>query len=150
MNLQVNSITNGTVIDHLKSGTVFQVIKILNLENYNDVLLIGSNLKSNISSTKIKDILKIQNRFLNEKEYNKLALISRNTTINIIKNEKIIEKKQVHLTSNIEGILKCPNPKCVTNHEPIKTKFIIINKEKLNLNCYYCEKLFEKDDIKFL
>jgi len=150
MNLKVNSILNGTVIDHLKSGTVLQVIKILNLENYNDILLIGSNLQSNTSNIKTKDILKIQNKFLTEKEYNKLALISKNATINIIKNEKIVEKKQVHLTTNIDGILKCKNQKCITNHEQIKTKFIIIDKEKLTFNCYYCEKLFKKDDIYFL
>jgi aspartate carbamoyltransferase regulatory subunit len=89
----------------------------------------------------------VADKFFEEDEINRIALVAPNVTLNIIKNYEVIEKKKVILPNEIIGIVKCNNPKCITNNEPMKTRFHIIDKEKVELQCHYCEIKIKKEEI---
>lgn len=145
--LKVSAIENGTVIDHIPSKNVFQVIKILNLSEYQNQLLIGTNLDSQKMGK--KGIIKVSNKFFKSDEINKIALVAPTATLIIIKNFEITEKKQVEIPDCAENIVKCFNPNCITNNEEMGTKFTVIDKKELKLRCHYCEKITARDNISF-
>jgi aspartate carbamoyltransferase regulatory subunit len=145
--LKVSAIENGTVIDHIPSGSVFLVIKILNLASYQDQLLVATNLDSRKMGK--KGIIKVNNRFFKSDEINKIALAAPNATLILIKNFEVIEKKQVEVPDQADNIVKCFNPGCITNHEEVTTRFTVIDKKELKLRCHYCEKITAKDNIIF-
>jgi aspartate carbamoyltransferase regulatory subunit len=146
--LQVSAIKNGTVIDHIPSETVFQVIKILNLREAEHQILFGTNLDS-VKMGK-KGIIKVSNKFFQADEINKIALVAPNATLIIIKNFKVTEKKKVQVPDVVEKIVKCFNPNCITNIEDVTSKFTVIDKNELKLKCHYCEKITIKSTISFL
>jgi aspartate carbamoyltransferase regulatory subunit len=145
--LKVSAIENGTVIDHIPSGSVFQVIKLLNLTEYNNQLLIATNLDSRKKGK--KGIIKVSNKFFKSDEINKIALVAPTATLIIIKNFEVIEKKNVEIPDCAENIVKCFNPNCITNNEDIITRFTVIDKEDLKLRCHYCEKITARKNIAF-
>jgi len=146
--LKVSAIENGTVIDHIPSNSVFQVIKILNLSEFNDQIFLGTNLDSHKYGK--KGIIKVSNRFFKADEINKIALVAPTATLIVIKNFSVVEKKKVEIPTGIEKIVKCFNPNCITNNEPVPTKFTVIDKKELKLKCHYCEKITAKNNISFL
>jgi len=146
--LKVSAIENGTVIDHIPSKSVFQVIKILNLDDYDNQIFLGTNLESQKYGK--KGIIKVSNRFFKADEINKIALVAPTATLIVIKNFSVVEKKKVEIPDGIEKIVKCFNPNCITNNEPVLTKFTVIEKKELKLKCHYCEKITAKDNISFL
>jgi len=145
--LKVSAIENGTVIDHIPSQSVFQVIKILNLSEYKNQLLIGTNL----DSTKMgkKGIIKVSNKFFRSDEINKIALVAPSATLIVIKNFKVVDKSKVEIPDYIEKIVTCFNPNCITNNEDVPTRFTVIDKKDLKLRCHYCEKITARDNIAF-
>lgn len=136
--LVVSAIDNGTVIDHIPAGEVYKVVKILNLDEYQDEVLIGTNLTSKKYGT--KGIIKVKNKFFEEKEVNKIALIAPNATLIVIRNYEVVEKRKLDIPDRVKNIVKCINPNCITNIEDIETDFRIVEKEPLKLQCHYCEK----------
>ena len=146
--LKVSAIENGTVIDHIPGKVVFQVVKILSLSEVTDQILFGTNLDSRKMGK--KGIIKVSNKFFRPDEINKIALVAPNATLIIIKNFKIVEKKKVEVPDNIEKIVKCFNPNCITNHENVTTQFTVIDKIELKLQCHYCEKITALDTISFV
>ena len=89
-----------------------------------------------------KGIIKIADKFFEDEELNKLALIAPNATVNIIRDFKVVEKKKLVMPKEVIGIAKCRNPKCVTNHQPIKTRFATVEKNnEIQLLCHFCEKI---------
>lgn len=137
--LVVSAIENGTVIDHIPAGEVYKVVKILNLDMYEDEVLIGTNLSSKKYGK--KGIIKVKNKFFAETEVNKVALIAPNATLIIIKNYEVVEKRRLEIPDTIKQIVKCINPNCITNIEDnIETHFRVVDKEPLKLQCHYCEK----------
>ena len=145
--LKVSAIENGTVIDHIPSVSVFQVIKILNLTEYQNQLLIATNLDSQKMGK--KGIIKVSNKFFKSDEINKIALVAPTATLIIIRNFEVIEKKNVEIPDLAENIVKCFNPNCITNNEEISTKFTVIDKKELKLRCHYCEKITARKNIAF-
>ncbi len=145
--LVVPAIENGTVIDHIPTDVVYKVIRLLGLENYNDEVLIGNYLHSNKFGR--KGIVKIKNKFFDKNEINKIALVAPLASIITIKNYAIVEKIKAEIPDHIDHIIKCMNPKCITNFEQIDTKFDVVDKENLKLRCHYCEKFTTKETIKF-
>ena len=144
--LKVEVIPEGTVIDHIPAGKWLKVIEILGLTRPNcGTLLIASN----VPSKKIgrKDIVKVEGRYLSEEEVNKIALIAPLATVNIVRDYKIVEKFNVEIPDEVVGILRCPNPNCVSNHEHVTPKFRVESREPLKLRCHYCERTVEGDDI---
>lgn len=146
--LKIKAIENGTVIDHITANKALHILKILGLpdEDTRNV-----TIAMNVSSAEIgrKDILKIENRELDHKELNQIALIAPKATINIIRNYEPIKKDKIILPDKITSIIKCTNPKCITNYEnePITPVFNVINKYPPVVRCHYCEKLIKTEDI---
>ncbi|MCX6282904.1 MAG: aspartate carbamoyltransferase regulatory subunit [Bacteroidetes bacterium] len=145
--LKVSAIENGTVIDHIPVQSVYQVLRILNLMEYNDQLLIGTNLESQKMGK--KGIIKVSNKFFKSDEINKIALVAPSATLILIKNFSVSEKKKVEIPSRVEKIVKCFNPNCITNVEDVVTRFDVVNKDDLKLRCHYCEKITAKDTMTF-
>lgn len=147
--LLVRRIRDGTVIDHIEAGKALLVLRALNITGKEgNVITVALNVPS--SKHGKKDIIKVENRFLETNETNKLALIAPRATINIIRDYKLIEKRKIQLPESIVGIFRCPNLKCITNStEEIKSIIDIIYKEKVILKCRYCARTLSTDELVF-
>ena len=144
--LSVSAVKNGTVLDHIPAEQVFKAIEILDLKGISNQITIGINLASKRDGK--KGIIKIADKFFEDEELNKIALIAPEATVNIIRDYKVVEKKNLELPGEIFGIGRCKNPKCVTNHQPIKTQFKTVKSlNKTGLLCHYCEKITEIDKL---
>ena len=146
--LKIKAIENGTVIDHITANKSLHILKILGLP---DTETKNVTIAMNVTSSEIgrKDILKIENRELDHEELNQIALIAPKATINIIRNFEPIKKDKIILPDKITSIIKCTNPKCITNfeNEPITPIFNVINKYPPIVRCHYCDKLIKTEDI---
>lgn len=145
--LYVAKIKDGTVIDHITAGHAMDVAKILGIVGRSNAVV---TIAMNVSSKNLgkKDMVKIEGRELNPEEVDKIALLAPHATINIIRNYKVIEKKEVKLPKIIKGIIKCANPACVSNsNEPVQPKFYVENDDPLSVKCHYCGYIMEKQDI---
>ena len=131
---------NGTVLDHIPAENVYKALDLLDLKDIESQITIGINLASKIHGK--KGIIKIADIFFEDEELNKLALIAPNATVNVIRDFKVVEKKKLTTPAEVIGIAKCKNPKCVTNHQPIKTMCDTVHEgDKISLICHYCEKI---------
>ena len=138
--LVVSALENGTVLDHIPAENVYKALDILNLKGIESQITIGINLISKIHGK--KGIIKIADKFFEDDELNKLALIAPHATVNVIKDFKVVEKKKLVMPQEVVGIARCRNPKCVTNHQPIKTRFTTVEKnDEIRLLCHFCEKI---------
>jgi len=143
--LQVKALENGTVIDHIPSDKLFKVVSLLKMDGLKNQITIGNNLSSKQMGT--KGIIKVADRYYAEEEVNRIALIAPMAKINIIKNFEVIEKKILTLPDKFTGLVKCPNPKCITNNEPMKTRFETVSKDPVVLKCQYCEREVQEEGI---
>ena len=144
--LVVSALENGTVLDHIPADKVYKALDILNLKGVENQITIGINLSSRAQGK--KGIIKIADKFFEDEELNKLALIAPKATVNVIRNFEVVEKKTLTMPEEIVGIAKCMNPKCITNHQPIKTRFTTIdNGNEISLLCHYCEKISDTRGI---
>jgi aspartate carbamoyltransferase regulatory subunit len=140
--IRITPIKMGTAIDHLPAGSAFRLLQVLEIHNF------PMTAAMNVDSGKMgkKDLIFIEGKELDRNEINKIALIGKGATLNIIKDEKIVKKEIIDYPSEVDGILKCINPKCITNVEGIAGKFKII-KEPLQAKCRYCETIMKKPEI---
>jgi len=143
--LQVSAIKDGTVIDHIPANNLFKVINILNLDKVETQMTFGSNFESQRYG--LKAIIKLSDVFFEDNDINKIALVAPEAKLNIIKDYKVVEKKVVTVPDSIRGIAKCGNPKCITNHEEIVTKFKVLSKKKVAIKCHYCEKITDSEHM---
>jgi len=140
--LVVEKIENGTVIDHIPGGMGLKVLNILGVGEGQKIALL-MNVPS--KSQGKKDIVKFSDKQLTEKEVNKIALIASSATLNIIKSGNVVEKRSVRVPSELIGVAKCPNPRCITNSpERMETRF---RSEAGRFRCSYCEMLFEAKEL---
>ncbi len=146
--LQVAALENGTSIDHIPTEQLFQVVRLLGIEDLKSRVTIGYNLDSKKMGK--KGIIKISDKFFQEEEINRISLIAPNVNLNIIRDYDVVEKKKVTLPNKLIGLVKCNNPKCITNNEPMRTEFEVIDNENVTLKCHYCEKKVEKKDIEII
>jgi aspartate carbamoyltransferase regulatory subunit len=146
--LQVAALQNGTAIDHIPSEQLFKVVSLLEIEKLKARVTIGYNLDSKKMGK--KGIIKIADKFFEEDEINRISLIAPYVKLNIIRDYEVVEKKLVYLPNELTGIVKCNNPKCITNNEPMKTRFRVIDKNEVTIQCQYCEKKTKKEDIVLL
>ena len=135
--LQVAALQHGTVI-----------VSLLGLKNSDLNITIGNNLPSKKLGK--KGIIKVADRFFTDEEISRLSVVAPNVQLNIINNYEVVEKKQVIMPDVIKGLVKCGNPKCITNNEPMTTIFHVICKENGILKCHYCEKEQNKEAVKLL
>lgn len=143
--LIVNAIRNGTVIDHIPAKNLFKVISILNLEQIDTQITFGTNLESKKLGSKA--IIKIADKYFLDNEINKIALVAPQAKLNIIRDYEVIEKRVVEVPDTFIGIVRCVNPKCITNYENITTKFTVVSKNEVALKCNYCEKITQQDQM---
>ncbi|MFX1453441.1 MAG: aspartate carbamoyltransferase regulatory subunit [Promethearchaeota archaeon] len=147
--LRVRKIEQGTVIDHISPGMALRVLSILGMTGREGhILSIAMNVPTGKNTNQRKDIVKIENKELELNDINKIALISPNATINIIRDFNVTSKEQVKLPLELKDIVKCMNPNCITNsREPIKSHFAVENKEPILLRCLYCNIIMDRKDI---
>ncbi len=144
---KVFAIKEGTVIDHIKAGKALKIIKLLKLDSNNKIVTLGLNFPS--KTLKKKDIIKVEKKELTPEEANKVAILAPQATINIIRDFKVVKKFKVKIPTVVEKLLVCPNPKCITNNENMKTVFkTTVNKNIVKVRCEYCEKIFDQNEIK--
>ena len=146
--LQVAALENGTVIDHIPSDKVFTVVSLLDLQNTDGNITIGNNFESKKLGK--KGIIKVADRFFTDEEVSRLSVVAPNIKLNIIRHYEVVEKKQIVMPDELKGIVKCNNPKCITNNEPMQTWFHVVDKDLGILKCHYCEKEQQKDNIKLI
>ena len=146
--LQVAAIENGTVIDHIPAEKTYQVAHLLNLHDLDVPVTIGYNLPS--SKISKKGIIKISDKFFTDEEISRLSVIAPKIVLNIIKDYEVIEKKTVETPNELHGIVRCNNPKCITNNEPMPTLFHVVDKENCVIKCHYCEKEQTREDIEII
>ena len=135
---QVAAIKNGTVIDHIPAEKTYQVVNLLQLETLDTPVTIGYNYPSNKIGR--KGIIKVSDKFFTVEEISRLSVVAQNVVLNIIHDYEVVEKKTVKTPDELRGIVKCNNPKCITNNEPMSTVFHVVNKEKGIIKCHYCDK----------
>jgi aspartate carbamoyltransferase regulatory subunit len=144
--LSVSAIKNGTVLDHIPSSQLFKVIDILKLRDCDNQITIGFNLESKLYGR--KGIIKIADRYFADDELNYIALVAPSTTVNIIKDFEVVEKKKLSIPDTVIGTVKCANPVCVTNNQDIPTVFKTVVKDgKVKLLCHYCEKETDVENL---
>lgn len=145
--LYVKKIRDGTVIDHIAPGHALDVLRILNINGKEGIVV---SIAMNVSSKRFgkKDIVKIEERQLAPQELDKIALIAPNATINIVKDYSVTKKEKVHLPDTITGIVRCANPACISNSkEPVVSNFRVESSGPLIMRCRFCGRIMEKDDV---
>ncbi len=146
--LSVRAIKEGTVIDHIPAPALFKVVSILKLDTLDTMITIGNNLGS--SKLGKKGIIKLSKVFFKDDEINKISLVAPCAKLNIIKEYDVVEKRVVDIPDEIIGLVKCVNPKCITNNEKVNTRFDVVSKSEVKLKCHYCEKITDQDNIDIL
>ena len=146
--LSVSAIKEGTVIDHIPASVLFNVVSILNLEKLDTMITIGNSLGSEKLGK--KGIIKLSKVFFQDNDINKIALVAPCAKLNIIRNFEVVEKKVVAIPDEIVGIVKCVNPKCITNNQEVTTRFEVVSKTEVKLKCHYCEKITDQNNIEII
>lgn len=139
--MNIDSIKNGIVIDHIQAKKGMEIYKALKLGELDCSVAIITNARSNKMG--IKDIIKIDKGI--DLDLDILGYLDSNITINKIKDNKMVEKHNVELPKEVVNIIKCKNPRCITSVEQeLKHIFILTDKEKRTYRCKYCETLFDE------
>ena len=134
----VAAIENGTVIDHIPAEKTYAVVTLLGLQKLQTPVTIGYNYPSKKLGK--KGIIKIEDKFFTDEEISRLSVVAPNVVLNVIRDYEVVEKKKVVTPDTLKGIVRCNNPKCVTNNEPMNTIFHVIDKNSGIIKCHYCDK----------
>lgn len=144
--MNIDTIKNGYVIDHITAGNAIKIYRMLELDKLDCQVALITNAKSR--KTKIKDIIKIGS--LIDINLDKIAFINPDVTVNIVKNEKIIEKKKLEIPEHLVNVCKCYNPRCITSTERnLDQIFNLVDKDNKIYRCHYCESTLEKEKLIF-
>lgn len=137
--MQIESIFNGIVIDHIKAGKSMEMYNYLQLNSIENTVAIIKNVKSEQMGK--KDIIKIEGNI--DKSLELLGFFDENVTINIIKNGILEEKKHPGLPKRVAGVISCKNPRCIsTSEQNLEQIFILSNIQKREYRCIYCEQSY--------
>lgn len=134
--MEVTSVQNGIIIDHVPAGTALKVLQYLNIDPSTTKLALIMNAVSHRYGT--KDIIKIEDD--KDIDLDVLGFVARQATVDVVRGGKIVEKKQPHLPEHVIGVINCVNPRCVTTTEPgIKQMFHLVHSERHEYRCDYCD-----------
>ncbi|MBQ2973675.1 MAG: aspartate carbamoyltransferase regulatory subunit [Clostridia bacterium] len=134
--MHIDSIKNGVVIDHIKSGKSMEIYHHLELDKLDCTVAIIKNVHS--KKMGYKDIIKIDSEM--EVDLDVLGYIDPDITVNIIKNEVLCEKKKLTLPNQIKDVIKCKNPRCITTTEQdLPHIFKLTDAATKTYRCIYCE-----------
>ncbi len=146
--LKIDKISKGTVIDHIDAGYALTILGLTGLDESKNLITIGVNVSSKKYQT--KDIIKIENVFLNETQMQQISILSPNASISLIENYKVIEKKKVEIPKIIKKLILCVNQTCISNSdEPIYSEFLVLEEKPLKIQCVYCERIYKLEEIVF-
>lgn len=139
--LNIDSLENGIVIDHITAGNGMRIYNLLELERLDIGVAIIKNAKSNKYGR--KDIIKLDS--ITDIDFDVLGFIDDRATVSIIKDGKLVEKKTLELPSQLVNIIKCKNPRCITSVEETADQiFYLCNKDEHKYRCKYCEQEYEE------
>ena len=142
--LAVAALRHGTVIDHIPAEALFKAVKILGIEKMTTAVTIGNNLSSHRLGK--KGIIKVADVEFDDDVLNRIALIAPHAKINIIRDYEVAKKFPISLPDEIRGIVRCGNPKCITNNAPMRTRFEVIDREDVTIRCCYCGQCVKSGD----
>jgi len=146
--LKIDKISKGTVIDHIDAGYALTILGLTGLDESKNLITIGVNVSSKKYQT--KDMIKIENVFLNETQMQQISILSPNASISLIENYKVIEKKKVKIPKIIKKLILCVNQTCISNSdEPINSEFLVLEEKPLKIQCVYCERIYKLEEIVF-
>ena len=138
--LNVGQISEGFVLDHIQAGRSMDIYKYLHLDQLDCCVAIIKNAKSNCMGK--KDIMKIECP-IDFMDLDILGFIDHNITVNIIKDEKIVEKKDLRLPKQVVNVIRCKNPRCITSIEQgLDQIFVLADEENEVYRCKYCEEKY--------
>jgi aspartate carbamoyltransferase regulatory subunit len=129
----VAKLRDGTGIDHLPADRVVTV---------------GLNLPS--KRLRQKDILKIEGRVLTAAELARIALLGPRATVSVIQDYRVVRKIPLELPTVIDDVVACPNPSCITHHDPVTPRARVDGTDPVRLRCHYCERRIRPDEVEFL
>lgn len=132
--MNIDSIENGYVIDHIPAGSGMKIYNHLSLEKLDCQVAIITNAKSKKNG--VKDIIKINS--LVDLDFDVIAYLAPNATVNVIKDSKRVDKKKLALPLEIKNIVRCANPRCICNNENIDHVFKLTDTNG-TYRCVYCE-----------
>ena len=139
--MNIDSIKNGIVIDHIQAKMGLEIYDVLNLGELDCSVAIITNARSEKMGR--KDIIKIDRAI--DLDLDILGYLDPNITVNIIKDDVRVEKYHVELPKEIRNIIKCKNPRCITSSvQELEQVFVLANKDKKKYRCKYCEALSER------
>lgn len=148
----VEAIRDGIVLDHIPAEKLFKIVALLRLDTLTTPVTIGNNLMS--ARHKRKGIIKMADHFVSSQEIDKIALLAPEVHLNVIRDYQVTEKRQVALPSEVKGLVRCPNPMCITNAEPMQTRFHVSTEEgsdqKCLLECHYCGRKTRAEEVELL
>lgn len=143
--LNVGKIEEGFVLDHIKAGQSLAIYNNLQLDKLDCTVAIIKNAKSNKMGK--KDILKVECD-IDQLNLDVLAVIDHNITVNVIKEGKIVAKKDLYLPKEIRNVFHCKNPRCITSIEQeLPHVFFLADEKKEIYRCLYCEEKFNKKNL---
>ncbi|HEY0087194.1 MAG TPA: aspartate carbamoyltransferase regulatory subunit [Candidatus Lokiarchaeia archaeon] len=147
--LKIDKINKGTVIDHIDAGYALTILDLTGLAESTNLITIGVNVPS--KKYQRKDIIKIENVFLNETQIQQISILSPNATISLIENYNVIKKIKVKIPAIIKKLIVCQNKTCISNstNEPIDTEFLVLDEKPLKIQCVYCDRIYKLDEIVF-
>ena len=140
--LNISGLNEGIVLDHIEAGKSMDIYYHLGLDKLDCTIAIIKNAKS--SKMGKKDIIKIDGG-LDIVDLDVLGYIDHNVTVNIIKDNRIVEKRRLKLPKKITNVIKCKNPRCITSIEQeLPHVFYLADEEKQIYRCAYCEEKYGK------
>ncbi|MGN0349439.1 MAG: aspartate carbamoyltransferase regulatory subunit [Roseburia sp.] len=140
--LNISGIHEGFVLDHIQAGMSLQIYDDLKLDKLDCTVAIIRNAKS--SKMGKKDILKVECP-IEALDLDILGFIDHNITVNVIQDDKIVEKKVLHLPKQVKNVIHCKNPRCITSIEQeLDQIFILTDEAKEIYRCKYCEEKYRK------
>ena len=139
--MNIDSIRNGYVLDHIKAGASMEIYRLLGLDKLDCSVAIIKNAKS----TKLgrKDIIKID--ALIDLDLDVLGYVDPDITVSIIKDGVQVEKTHPQLPKKLVNVLRCKNPRCITTTEPhLPAEFVLSDPEKHTYRCAYCDSEYHR------
>ena len=137
--LNVGQLNEGVVLDHIEAGKSMSIYHYLKLDQLDCCVAIIKNARSNKMGK--KDIIKIEGPITVNLEV--LGVLDENITINVIQDNKIVEKRALPLPEVVTNVIKCKNPRCITSIEQgLKQVFVLADEEKQVYRCKYCEEKY--------
>ena len=142
--LNIGAIKEGFVLDHIKAGKAMTIYHDLRLDKLDCTVAIIKNAQS--SKMGRKDIIKVECS-IDYLDLDVLGFIDHNITVNVIKDEQIIEKRALKLPTQVVDVIKCHNPRCITSIEQGLHHIFVLSDEKTETyRCKYCEEAARKRD----